>query len=310
MVNIFKALTGIFLLLFSLNNFGQSSQLKVEVLVPFENSAGCYKIFITNTSGSILEDTFESDYDTIIDKLKPGEYKIQVQSCNSNVQHALTRSFNLLPNKKTNLSIDLNFTELVLDLDTLSRTGIERNKMDVQLSLSYFNTNWLNTPSFVKSNFAIGFSSYNWSAFSRHLGFLVGMGSELSHHIFSIDTTFINAPQFKKIYESYTYLNFHLDLKFRLSGGNQQKDDPGSSKLFMDVGAIYNAPLIFKHAVRYSDNKKIANGRLHQFTDLRANINFGYSHAALFFEYRLLDFIIGSYPELPLYNVGLRVSMN
>jgi len=106
------------------------------------------------------------------------------------------------------------------------------------------------------------------------------------------------------------YLDGHLEMKFRISSGNQQASTNISSKLTLDIGALYNAPIIFKHIVRYDNNKKIINNGLHQFTDFRAFVNFGYSEVLVYCEYRLFDFIIGNYPELPKYSRGLKFLMH
>jgi hypothetical protein len=116
----------------------------------------------------------------------------------------------------------------------------------------------------------------------------------------------LNATQFKKKYECYNYLDGHLDMKFRISSGNQQSLNNGSTKMLIDIGAIYNFPFIFKDVARYSDNKKITNSRLHQYTDVRAYVNIGFYPVVVFCEYRIFDFVIGNYPELPRYNAGIK----
>ena len=99
-------------------------------------------------------------------------------------------------------------------------------------------------------------------------------------------------------------------MKFRFSTLNQQAKDISTKNIFFDIGAIYNFPIYFKQIIRFDNNTKLVNSFIHQYTDVRLYSNIGYKSGQLFMEYRPLNFIIGSLPEMPKYNIGLKFLIN
>ena len=74
-----------------------------------------------------------------------------------------------------------------------------------------------------------------------------------------------------------------------------------------DVGLCYNLPLYYRQITRYPGDNKLVKNRLHQFTDVRAYVNIGFSQVLFFVEYRLSDFVMGANPEIPRYMAGIRL---
>ena len=139
-----------------------------------------------------------------------------------------------------------------------------------------------NQPKLTQS-YTIASSACYWSSFSKHLGFLAGMGFGINHSSISKDTVYFNTPQFDKRYEYYNYLYFSPEFKFRFTLKNQQHDYDFLVKgLILDIGARYNFPLVFKHVGRFAGNTKMIERGLHQYSDLRVFASIGSAPALVF----------------------------
>ncbi len=304
------------LLLFSSTVFGQLAQLKVEMYDPYDDS--CYQWTVFNAADTVVKKetfVFVDSYTYTFKKknLVPGTYTISVYNCNSPGTIIFSRTIKLFPNQQTRLSFDVaSLSEDHYEIDTIGQRVPQKAPEDaeeLQFNLSYLKSNWINTPSVIQSSYAFGFSMFSIPARGRHVGFLLGGGLGFSQHFFSKDTSFMSVSSLKKRSENYTYFNGHIEAKLRLSQQNQKLDEIITKKLVMDVGVLYNLPVLFKHYTYYEDNKKITNSRLHQYTDARAFVNIGWRYVAIYGEYRLFNFIIGKYPELPVYTIGLKLML-
>lgn len=301
----FKFLSA-FSLILTLNCEAQFSKLNIQFIAPDRDSTR-YMIYILKNSDTICKELFVIDYnsfDFTRDSIYPDQYKLKICKYFKPDEFSYAEIIELYPDSVTNLSIDISSYASYHKLDSSTRGRIVNSRGEGHISLSYLNGSWIE-PTYLKSCYTLGWSSYYWHTFSKHLGFSEGIGLGYNQYNFKHDTSFVNTPQFNTINEKYNYLDAHFDLKFRISSGNQQLNNMPTGWI-IDIGLTYYVPVIFKHVIKFEDNKKLTNSRLHQFRDLRAFINLGYSHFSVFYEYRLSDFVLGNYPELPKYNAGIR----
>jgi hypothetical protein len=247
----------------------------------------------------VYEDVYKE-----LDNLKPGTYKIKLSKCIDPSEFCVIRNVTLYPDKLTELTLELRADVKNELIDTAT---IIKEKEEMQYQLSVLNGDWLQKNSILKFCGTFRITYFKWFAFSKHVGFLGGFGLGLGYYTFSKDTTFMNLIAGRKTSEFYNYIDGHVDVKFRFSLKSQQDGYYTRALPFIDIGMMYNAPLSFRHVAYYENDKRAFNGKLHQFTDARAYVNIGFAPVSLFAEYRVFDFIIGSYPELPRYNFGIRI---
>ena len=267
----------------------------------------CYTVIVNRSIDTVYYEGFQQSKLVELDSLQSDIYKITIFNNKAQSEPIITKYISLLPNVSKTINIDLSIEETIEKFDTVSRYTIRKQKNEGQLSIGYFNNDWVNKISPIKNNFSLGLTVYYWSAFSKHFGILGGYGLGISQHYFVKDTMFANSPQFQKKFERYTNFKLNCEIKFRISSGNQQLDGTLTSKVIIDIGAGYYLPIAFRKVINYSENTKVINKYIHQFTDFRAFINFGFVPITFFCEYRLSDFLIGNYPELPKYDVGIRL---
>jgi hypothetical protein len=265
-----------------------------------------YRVIVQRTTDTIVDARMDYDYDEMIDSLQPGNYNLSVYSEFEGQHREFTRDFVLQADSITKLNISFYDDETVISVhDDLYSC----EHVDFVASLGYFNNKWLEDKPAVTSCISAGFSGGHWWAFSPHAGFVLGGGLGFTHGSIAKDTTFADLPGWNKRYEYYNYLDAHLDVKFRFSAGNQQLNEFNPAKWMIDLGASYYFPIAFKHITRFTGNQKLTGSFIHQYTDCRLFVNFGYAPALFFVEYRLFDFILGNYPELPTWNFGFRLNV-
>lgn len=290
---------------------GQISRLNLSISsADAEADSVCFRLCVTQEGDTISDKIIYSEFNNRFDSLTPGYYKIHLYNCTDPGELMISKNATLLEAQATNIHIDVSSFESYSRLDKKTGNEIVKQKTEIQLNASYVNTDWLEKNSKLNFGSNLDFTMYNWYCFSKHFGILSGFGFGMGHYGISADTTFMNLTNSKKLYEYYNYIKAHIDLKFRISFKSQQENKFLSPRVFLDIGAAYYAPIAFRHITRYEDNKKISNARLHQFTDLRAHVDFGYSPLIFFAEYRVIDFLIGNYPELPRYNFGLKLTLS
>lgn len=294
----------------SLTANAQLSKLNLTVESSIFKDTTCYRLCITRTTDTIANEVFHKEVIKKLDSLSPGAYKIQVYKCADPSALSVVKNIKLYADSLTEVTLELLYDVSSYKMDTETREGIIKSKHEVQYQFSALSPKWFEKNSSFKFSSTFGVTVFQWYSFSKHVGFLVGGGVGIGHYGVSNDTTFmsVGAPS-KKIYEYYNYLDVHGDVKFRFTPGSQQQDSYLTSIMYIDIGATYNAPLLFKQIARYENSKKISNGNLHQYTDVRTYVNIGFQPVALFAEYRLMDFVMGTYPELPRYTIGIKVAI-
>jgi len=293
----------------SFSSFGQYAKLEITISgwyngEPEDNYQLVISRFAADTTVIVTEEL--DYYEKELDSLLPGIYNISISKMGNPPHLEYFRNFQLFPDSITVVHLSYGFSEYTR---SKAEDLYSTDKFDVQYSLGYFNNKWIEDHPAVTSHIYAGFSVGQWWAFSKHTGFILGGGAGLSHTSIARDTTFMNQPNLNKRYEYYTYLDLHVDAKLRLSTGNQQINEFCPSHWTIDIGASYYFPAMFKHIAWYSGNQKHTESFLHQYTDCRLFVNFGYSPVLLFAEYRPFNFILGKYPELPQFIFGVRLNL-
>lgn len=293
----------LFALLLSCTAFSQFARLQLEISIwPYELK--CPEVTIYNETGAVYSDNIYAYFEEEIDSLAPGDYWLALTDCTNSDLTLMATEFTLYADSATTL--DLSYSTNVYR--TAIADSVVKHRLDTQFELGYMNNKWAYDQPALTSSASFSFTQSAWFAFSRHMGILTGGGFGLTHSSIAQDTTFMEQPLLKKWYEYYNYLDLHVTAALRWSTGNQQREfEP--SKWTLDIGASYHLPLLFKHVARYKGNQKFMEGGLHQFTDCRVFAGIGYSQCLFFAEYRLFDFILGSYPELPTWNFGLKIDI-
>lgn len=298
----------IFIFFCSFSTRAQVSKLYLNI--SSHEDSPCYRLRVTRMSDTIVSQSVYTNLEKNLDSLLPGTYKIYLYKCSDPAELSIVKNVVLNPDSLTECYIDLDFyiDEKHVEINKKTREKIVKEKGEIQGHFSCLYTDWIEKKSPLQFSPTAGITFYNWQSFSKYVGFLTGIGFGAGHYGFADDTTFMNLTTAKKNYEYYNYLDGHVDSKFRITLKSQQKGYDVGNTFFLDMGVTYNVPVLFKHVAQYENSKKIVNKHLHQFTDLRCYVNIGFSHVSVFAEYRLLDFIIGSYPELPKYNFGIRIN--
>lgn len=289
----------LFFLLISFLSKGQFAQAKFYLNVYEKDSL--FTFYMIDGLDTIHQQEFNVSTVIELDSLHAGAYVINVYNKKIQDEPYTTRYIALYTDEITITNIQLNFSS---ESHKKTKHDSIRDGFEIQIGLGYFDDTWVNKNSRLKNNYSLALSGYYYNPFSRHLGFMCGGGATISQNYFSADSIPTTIPI---IYERYNEIKLNLEIKFRLSTGNQKAYGHYPSKLFLDVGAGYYFPISFRHSTYYKGNIKVQNKYIHQFTDFRAFANFGYSFFAVFCEYRLTDYLLGTYPEVPLYNMGIRL---
>lgn len=154
----------------------------------------------------------------------------------------------------------------------------------------------------VTGSYMVGMSGIIFPAAAKHhaLGLLYGSMMSLS----TFDKSKPLKPYIPYTSERYFYWNFNAGVITRICAFNlQSKEGRG---FFVDAFATYNLPIMFRHTMVNGDHK-IVDHRIHQFTDLSAGVRIGYYPVALQVEYRITDYLIAGYPEMPLLRFGISI---
>lgn len=281
----------------------KSSKLKITTNIHDKDS--CFSIYVTNNKDTLYSNGFTTEDYISLDTLYSGTYKINIYNNKRQNELYFTKYISLPPDTIIYLHINLDSNEELVYNDQVLNQEIE-DKEEVQFTLGYLDSRWIEKNPVIINNFSLGVTAYYYAPFAKHFGFLIGVGAGFSQHYFSKDTSFMKSNLSKAKYERYSNLKLNIEAKFRVCSGNHRKSRHSRPMLTLDVGAGYYFPILFRHVANYDAGQKTVNRFIHQFTDVRAFVNFGFYPVTVFAEYRLSDFLIGNYPELPLYNVGLR----
>lgn len=276
-------------------SFSQTGALKIDFSVNPQVNVG-YVIFHSDTVATKYVENFD---DTLERKrLMPGDYSLIVRDTIHRT--FLTHEFKIVNDSTTVIHVSpyINVRYTILDeADTIALV-----KYDVKTGFIYTDNSWFDEASPVKDHFSLFVMQGGVASFSKHAAITGGGYYALSHSYFAKDSSLLSLTDRK--YERYSYLMAGPYLAVRFTSHNIRKT--ASKGFLLDLGINYNFPVYFRHVAGYTGNAKMVHGNIHKFTDFRAFAHFGYYPIQLVFEYRPFDFIMGNYPQLPKYFVGIQ----
>ncbi len=171
------------------------------------------------------------------------------------------------------------------------------------IGLSY-GPNMINEDPFIKESYILnmGIGSIMLK-YGKHFSLWFLYGVEYVYTAFNDDTTmYPPAPAKNERYSNFNLnLGFYHKISFFESQGGKSVE-----KVSVDLGAMYNFPLFFRHAYNI-DKRKFSTRGLHQFKNFSAFGRISYKNVALTCDYRLFDFVKGDFPEVPKLTLGVSV---
>lgn len=127
------------------------------------------------------------------------------------------------------------------------------------------------------------------------------VGGAYSLNIGHPDSSLVNGEQVKQQY--YSYLTYSLGFSTRLYLNKYNK--PRTGRPFIELGAFYELPLIFRELSRVG-NFKVSERWLHKFNDVQLYGTIGLSNrVSVSGSYRLFDVVKNNKAQLPKLTVGL-----
>ena len=296
--------------LVSINLFAQKGSLKIEFGGQIENDTSTkqYEVVLRILKNDDTIYTQFHDRNTVeIFHLAPGNYSLRISNTDTEALE-IERKFTIEAGKQSYIDLDLNIYESKYlssspNCDSLHEVEAIKEHFLPEINLIYGNPFSFDPQNPVKNEFTFGMGGGMTYAFWNHLAVGFHIGGNFSHAYFSKDSSLVTLQN--RTFERYTYLTMPIGVRLLFSSGNQNNEDskPG---FLIDVGARYYAPILCRHIARYSADK-IQHQNIHQFTDLRIHAGIGIYPLEFFAEYRLMDFLLGNYPEMPKLRVGLKI---
>lgn len=165
-----------------------------------------------------------------------------------------------------------------------------------------FGHNFINKDNNFSTSFTNGIDEGGLYAFAPYFGWGFSLGT-------SYTSTYINkhASFHEHIdidHERYIYWDFHAGTFIRFSFEDLYDQSGDMGGFFIDLGARYSLPLIFRHVV-VDGNVKTKTKGIHQFTDISAYARIGYEPFTLFAEYRITNYLKDPYFEQPQLHLGI-----
>jgi hypothetical protein len=298
MRNHFLFLIFVFCTLSMQDAFAQKGAIKYTYAYDYDRTGVMVSLFNESKtlvgSKTLSESDSLGNDDYIFDSLVPGKYNLVV-----NISEDLKLSYEVKvkPGELTNFYewSEINYSNYLPADDSSDymdispyflyggpATGDDQNKSlqgDLSLGINY-------NPYFMAS---------------KHfgLGCLFGFGANYGY--FKKDTI----PG--KKFERYAAVDLNMGLFFRFRSGNGFKNpDKG---FVLDAGAYYALPLMFRHAYDIGTHRA-QDLWIHQYKDFEAFARIGIRPVTIQAEYRLSDYILGNYPELPRLRIGIAFLFN
>lgn len=182
------------------------------------------------------------------------------------------------------------------------------SKLNFSIYGSYLESKWYNEPSAIRSGFQLGADLKNHWAFSRNLSFFLGMGIAFEKYNFHRDSSQLTVQGFMVKKEMYTYWNTNVLAGFRITSNNQRINSE-TDRFYIDLGASYHIPLFFQHKMTNDQHQAFTTKRIHEYTDLRAFVNIGFSTVCLYADYKLLGFLKRDYAEPYKLTIGIKINL-
>lgn len=132
------------------------------------------------------------------------------------------------------------------------------------------------------------------------------VGGSYSLNFGHADSALISGKEVKQQY--YSYLTYSLGFSTRLYLNKYKK--PRNGRPFIEMGAFYDVPLIFRELSRV-DNLKVSERWIHKFNDVQAFATIGLTNrVSLSGAYRIFDVVKNNKAQLPKLTLGLSFDIN
>jgi hypothetical protein len=246
-----------------------------------------------------------------LNQMDTGYYQLVLIHLNDSLTpgiYSIVRIIQIKPNMETEIYYDLSedySTHLILD--TLTNEAIIKERNEFEMRYYYGDQHWGNQKTANKWNAGMGFLTSAYFSPTKHIGFIAGGGFSLGYspnRISNSDTNHAILPKF----DYYYYLTGDIEIKLRLSTGNQQLRNINPGNVFFDFGVRYQLPIVFKRVEKFNYDDKHVHGFLNNFSDLKSFVNIGNQNYKVYFEYSFFNYLKGNNPMLPKYTLGIKLN--
>lgn len=301
------------LLAFTSVAFSQSDNLIIIINQNTNGETPCYTVSVYDENDTVYTETISNDIELSVDNLPIGQYSVNLTNCGAPSDEAIESVTKIIEIKECQIAyVTFDLYEYVdyTQLNSSCTPEPYKSRTELQFNASYFDSRWNPDGNNPKYTAGLGYSAYYWSAFSKHVGALIGGGVGYLFAPLRIDS--LSSSTYNKPIKSnyYSYLIGQVDVKFRFTTSNQQVGEIKPNSIFVDLGFTYNLPLYFKEITRFDAQEKMVNSFIHQYSDMSIYANIGVSNGQIFFAYRPFDFIKGNLQELPKFNLGIKIIAN
>lgn len=193
---------------------------------------------------------------------------------------------------------DVNCDEVAID--SLSE------KQDVIFGFTYGNQLMAPEPAKVDNeSYNISMSGNYFFNTKRYCSQALTWGLNAGYTSFSNDSTLYEGNNI--ISKRYTSLGLTIGLINRFSFFNFKKYDFGNNGVKLDLGVIYNFPLIFREVQRLDNNSRMQTRFIHNYKDVYGMVRLSYKFFALHAEYNPVNYIIKGYSPNPPLRFGISI---
>ncbi|MES2513647.1 MAG: hypothetical protein V4580_05855 [Bacteroidota bacterium] len=231
----------------------------------------------------------------LIDSIDEGEYILIIKA--DSVPFA---TFNhIIVQKKiiNNYNFDFNSFKYKFPSDTMKAPA----RSELTINILYGNNNFYESKKINKNHITSGEIGMNIYFPFKFYSPGIKFGVQYAYTYFNNDTaSYIGQQSVNKHYAS-TVLNLGLINHFTFFNNKYQNTDG----LKIDIGVIYNFPLVFKQVRLFDSDTKISTNHIHTYNDFSAILRIGYKYFGIQAEYSLNSFLKNAYIEPPVLKAGI-----
>lgn len=297
----------IYLFLFlSVNVLGQIGSLRVEDIqsdITHDTNPNLLDVIAIqifhNDTTAILDSIVKRGFEIELDSISCGKYSTKLfingELCSINYFTVNANSISFIEvNSDYKYAWELPYSR------TFSDTTPKKSIIQSELFASY-GRGFLEDKNYpIKNKFSLGYNTIYGFKICNHFSVGFNLGFLLSHAYFDKDS-----PQTpgNHIYERYFQLNGNIGPYLRLSQ-KSMIDKSTYKSIYIDLGINYALPLVSHYTIKDKNVKTIKSG-LHQYTNCFVYSRLGFNNISILVQYRLLDYLKGSYVELPKLEFGI-----
>lgn len=260
-----------------------------------------FQVSFTYGDKLVFSKVITKSFDSTLTNLPEGEYFLQVSSAKLQAEKLFFNKYELVAEKTTTISLDLNYYR--------EKSGAifeEREQSEGIEFQSYFgfNNNRYTGESELFSNTWAYRGEVNSFFYKRHIGFAWTSGYEYKWHGIQSDSSFFSYPTDSLKREYYHHFGINYGVKFRVFAG-KITSRAYKPKLFMDLGLSYHFPVILRHVARLDNDTKLVEQHISTFTDFRASAVVGWFPLCFYAYYRPFNVVKSPLPQPSKFEFGL-----